>query len=137
MAETGFNWDAAFTAIDASIVLTQGGTITDTSAAISLDGKAACEVSITAAYSNDAKATSGLTVSVLRTYDATNYQVAADLPWAVEMVFTQNATRIFVFAIDPGQVGSFQILLTWGNTTGGSAVTVATAYRAATIPKAS
>ena len=137
MADTGFNWDAAWSAIDAAIVLTQGGTVTDTSDAISLDGKAACEVSIDADYSDHAKATAGLSVYLLRDVNGTDYEAVTDLPWGFEMIFTQNSTNRRTFTVDPGSVGSFKILLVWGNTTGSSAVTVATSVRYATIPVAS
>ena len=38
MADTGFNWEANWTVLDAAIALTQGATITDTSAEIDCDG---------------------------------------------------------------------------------------------------
>ena len=46
MADTGYNWEANWTVLDAAIVLTQGGTITDESAEIDCDGKAAILISI-------------------------------------------------------------------------------------------
>ena len=137
MADTGFNWDASWTVLDAAIVLTQGGTTTDTSAAVSLDVKAACEVSIDVDYSNHAKATAGLTVYVLRDVNGTDYEAIADGPWGFEMAFTQSGTNRKTFHVDPGIAGSFKIYLNWGNTTGSSVATVATSYRTATIPLAS
>ncbi len=136
MSNTGFKW-GSFATLQDAVVLTQGGTTTNESAAVSLDVKAGCEVSIVAAYSNHAKATSGLTVYVLRSLDGTNYEAAADGPFGFEMAFLQNGTRNRVFAVAPGQVGSFKILLSWGNTTSNSAVTVTTRYRTADIPAAS
>ena len=41
MADTGYNWEAAWTVLDAVIALTQAGTITDQSPEIDCDGKAA------------------------------------------------------------------------------------------------
>lgn len=137
MANTGYDWDASWTVIDAAIVLTQGGTIVDTSDAVSLDGKAACEVSIDADYSNHAKATAGLRVYVLRDINGTDYEAVADLPWGFEMPFTQAGTNRRSFVVDPGKIGRFKLYLDWGNTTGSSAVTVATSYRCATVPVAS
>ena len=46
MADTGFNWEADWTVLDAAITLTQGATITDQSAEIDCDGKAAIMISI-------------------------------------------------------------------------------------------
>ncbi len=137
MADTGYNWDAAWTVVDAAIVLTQGGTTEDTSAAISLDGKAACEVSIDADYSNHAKATGGLFIWILRQIDAAADEAEIDGPWGFEMVFTQNATNRRTFNVDAGSASSFKILLDWDNSTASAAVTVATAVKYATIPIAS
>ena len=123
--------------MDAAITLTQGGTVTDTSDAISCDGKAACEVSIDADYSNHAKATAGLLVYILRDVNGTDYEAVAGLPWGFEMPFTQAGTHRRTFTVDCSQVGNFKINLTWGNTTGSSSVTVATMVRFATIPVAS
>jgi hypothetical protein len=55
VADTGYNWDANWSVIDAAIALTQGGTIQDISAEIDLDGKAACLISFDTDYSNHAK----------------------------------------------------------------------------------
>ena len=65
MPDTGYNWDADWSVIDAAIALTQGGTIFDESAEIDLDGKAACLISFDTDYSNHAKATAGLSISIL------------------------------------------------------------------------
>ena len=136
MANTGPKW-SAWTVLQNAVVLTQGGTIVATSDAVSLDMKAGCEYSVVATYSDDAKATAGLSVSILRDVDGTNYQVAADLPQGVEMVFTQNAARSFVDSICGMLVGSFKLYLAWGNTTAGSVVTVTTRYRTCDVPVAS
>jgi hypothetical protein len=137
MANTGHDWDAAWTTIDAVIALTQGGTTTDTSAAISLDGKSACEVSIDTDYSNHAKVTAGLRVYLLRDINGTDYEASGDNPWGFEMPFTQSGSNRRTFSVDPGMVGSFKILLDWGNTTANSVATTATSYRTASIPVAS
>jgi len=136
MANTGYDW-GAYAALQSAVVLTTAGTVTNTSSEVDLDVKAGCEVSVAATYSDHVKATSGLTVYVLRSYDGTSYQVVGDEPWGFEMVFTQNATNYIVFNVDPGQAGSFKLLIVWGNTTGSSTVTVTTRYRTADIPAAS
>jgi hypothetical protein len=137
MADTGYNWDASWTAIDAAIVLTQGGTTTDTSAEIDLDGKAACLISIDTDYSDHAKATGGLFVYLLRETGDDSDEAEADGPWGFEMPFTQNGTNRKVFAISAAQFQKFKIHLDWDNSTGSSVATTRTDVKYATIPVAS
>lgn len=136
MADTGYNWDTSWTTLQNAVTLTQGGTTENTSSEVDLDGKAACEVSVDADYSNHAKATGGLFVYVLRDVNGTDYEAETDEPWGFEMVFTQNGTNRRTFSIDPGQVTKFKILLDWDNSTASSSVTVTTSYKTATIPAA-
>lgn len=137
MADTGFNWDAAWTTLDAAIVLTTGGTVNDTSAAISTDGKAVCIVSIDTDYSNHAKATGGLSIYILRDINGTDYEAIGDNPWGFEMVFTQNDTNRRAFAIDCSGINSFKIYQAWANTTANAVATTATSYIFGTVPVAS
>lgn len=137
MPDTGYNWDAAWTVIDAAIVLTQGGTIFDISAVIDCNGKASCVISIDADYSDDAKATGGLFVYVLRDIDGTVHEDEVDGPWGFEMPFAQAGTRRRTFTVDCSQISKFYLLLDWDNSTAGSIVTVATGKKYATVPAAS
>jgi hypothetical protein len=137
MADTGYNWDASWTAIDAAIVLTQGGATTDTSAEIDLDGKAACLISIDTDYSDHAKATGGLFVYLLRETGDDSDEVEADNPWGFEMPFTQNGTNRRVFPISAADFQKFKIHLDWDNSTGSSVATTRTDIKYATIPVAS
>ena len=136
MADTGYNWGAWMQCGVEAVVLTTNGTILKISDAIDLDGKAACEVSVEATYSNHAKATGGLEVAILREANAT-YQVQADSPLGWEMVFTQADTRRDVFSVSPQEVGTFKVMHDWNNTTASSTVTITTRYRTATVPVAS
>lgn len=136
MSDTGYNWGAWIQCGVEAVVLTTGGTILEISDAIDLDGKAACEVSIEATYSNHAKATGGLEIGVLGECNGT-YQVQADIGAGCEMIFTQNATNRDRISIDPQQYGTFKIMHDWNNTTASSTVTITTRYRTATIPVAS
>ena len=136
MAETGYNYgDWTQCGVEA-VVLTTGGTILELSDAISLDGIAACEVSVEATYSDHAKATGGLEIAVLGECNGT-YQVQADVGAGISMIFTQNATRRDRFSVSPSQFGSFKIMHDWNNTTASSTVTITTRYRTATVPVAS
>lgn len=137
MADTGYNWDAAWSAVDAAIVLTQGGTDTDSSATIDLDVKAACQISIDVDYSNDVKATGGLYVFILRETGDGSFEAEADVPWGFEMPFTQNGTNRVVFALSASQFQKFKIHLDWDNSTAGSVATTRTDIKYATIPAAS
>ena len=137
MADTGYNWDANWTVIDAAIVLTQGGTITDQSAEYDLDGKAACLISIDTDYSNHAKATAGLSISILRDIDDTVYESANGAAVKFEMPFTQAGTERKTFFLSAQQFQKFVLVQDWGNTTANSVATTATAIKYATIPVAS
>jgi hypothetical protein len=137
MGDTGYNWDANWSVIDAAIVLTTGGTITDTSAEIDLDGKAACLISIDTDYNDYDKVTAGLKVSILRDVDDTVYESINGASYAFEMPFTQNSTERVVIALSAAQFQKFVLRLDWGNTTASSVATTATAIKYATIPVAS
>lgn len=137
MADTGYNWDANWSVIDAAIALTQGATITDQSAEIDLDGKAACLISIDTDYSNHAKATAGLSISILRDIDDTVYESSSGAAVKFEMPFTQNDTERKTFFLSAQQFQKFVLVQDWGNTTGSSVATTATAIKYATIPVAS
>jgi len=138
MANTGHDW-GAWANIDADqpVTLTTAGTITDTSDAVDLDIKSACEVSIDADYSDHAKATGGLSVYVARDINDTDYEVVADGAWGFEMPFTQAGTHRRAFAVDPGQIGKFKIITVWANTTGSSNVAYTIKVRTASVPLAS
>ena len=137
MAETGYNWDANWTVIDASIALTQGGTIQDISAEQDLDGKAACLISFDTDYSDHAKATAGLSIKIRRDVDDTVWESDNGAAVEFEMPFTQNATERKTIFLSGEQFQKFVIQQDWGNTTGSSVATTATAIKYATIPVAS
>jgi len=137
MADTGYNWDASWSAIDAAIALTQGGTTTDNSATIDLDGKAACLISIDTDYSNHAKATGGLSVFIVKETGDGSFEAEVDGPWGFEMPFTQNGTNRKVFFLSAANFQKFQIHLDWDNSTGSSVATTRTDIKYATIPVAS
>jgi len=136
MADTGYNWSAWAQCGVEAVALTTGGTILEISDAIDLDGKAACEVSIEATYSDHAKATGGLEIAILGECNGT-YQVQQDIGNGPEMIFKQNDTIRDRFSVDPAEYGTFKIMHDWNNTTADSNVTITTRYRTATVPVAS
>jgi len=137
MADTGYNWDASWTPLDAAITLTTGGTDTHQSDEIDCDGKAAILISIDSDYSDHAKATGGLKISIRRDIDSTVYESANGASVSFEMPFTQNDTERKTIALDCSQFQKIVLMQDWLNTTASSSVTTATAYKFATIPAAS
>ena len=137
MADTGYNWDANWSVIDAAIALTTGGTVQDISAEIDLDGKAACLISFDTDYSDHAKATAGLSIKIKRDIDDTVYESDQGAAVSFEMPFTQNSTERKTIFLSAQQFQKFVIQQDWGNTTGSSVATTATAIKYATIPAAS
>ena len=137
MPDTGYNWEAAWTEIDAAIALTVAGTIQDISAKIDLDGKAACLISVDTDYSDHAKATAGLSIKILRDIDNTVYESTKGASINFEMPFTQNATERKTIFLSAQQFQKFVIQQDWGNTTENGVATTATAIKYATIPVAS
>jgi len=136
MADTGYNWGSWAQCGVEAVALTVGGTILEISDAIDLDGKAACEVSIEATYSNHAKATGGLEIAILSECNGT-YQAQQDIGVGFEMIFVQNDTVRESVKIDPQKFGTLKIMHDWNNTTADSNVTITTRYRTATVPVAS
>ena len=137
MADTGFNWEANWTVLDATTALTQGGTITDTSAEIDCDGKASIMISIDTDYSNHVKATGGLVITLLRDIDDTVYESVNGAAVTFEMPFTQNNTERKTVVISVSKIQKFVLRQDWNNTTGSSVATSATAYKFSTVPVAS
>ena len=136
MAETGYNWGAWTACGVAAETLTTGGTILLVTDAIDLDGVAACLVSISATYSDSAKATGGLEVAVLDDANGA-YQEQADIGVGFEMIYTQAGTRLLVIPIDPKYHQLFKIMCDWNNTTESSTAIITIQYKTATIPVAS
>jgi len=136
MAETGYKWGAWTQCGVEAVVLTTGGTILKLSDEIDLDNKAGCKISVAVTYSDHAKATGGLEIAVLDDCNGV-WQAQADISAGWEMLFTQNDTRLFEFAIDPKHYPKLKIMHDWNNTTADSTVTITTRYKTATVPAAS
>ncbi len=120
MATMYMDWDAAWTAVDynsgtdwTSVAIADEADLV--SDAISLDGKSACEISITA-VEDDTGAINGLLyVYVCRDVDGTNYEDFTadddnDAP-VLGAVITpfRNKTRRRTFTIDASEVSNFKI----------------------------
>ena len=133
MATEGVVWEAGWTVLDAAIALTVAGTIQDISAEIDCSGYDAIMFSIDTDYSNHAKATAGLKISIARDIDDTVYESANGYSVTFEMPFTQNATERKAFALDCSQFNKIVLIQDWGNTTGSAVATTATAYKFANL----
>ncbi len=123
--------------MDASIALTVAGTITDQSAEIDCDGKAAIMISIDTDFSDHARLTGGLEISILRDIDDTVYESANGAAVSFEMPFTQNSTERKTIALNCSQFQKIVLVQDWLNTTASAVATTATAYKFATVPVAS
>ena len=84
---TGYEWskwtellsDSPSDNPDPIMVLTQGGTTQDRSDEVDLNLKAACEISLSVTYSNDAQAAGlGLYVYLLRAFDNSDFENMSD-----------------------------------------------------------
>lgn len=122
-----YDWDASWTAVDTDLAVSSGAD--DTSDALSLDAKAAAEVSVKAVYAAGSP-TQGLKVYLLRDTDGTTYEGEADLPWGFEMPYSGGGTYRRSFSVDPSRLGGFKILVTNDS---GVQVTVTTKVRYAVI----
>ena len=130
---TGYDWPA-WSAIDAAIVLTQGGTVTDFSAVKTMDIKASCRISIDADYSNHAKATGGLFIFIVNETGDGSYEADADNPWGFEMEFTQSGTNRKVFYLSGLQYNKFKLFMRWDNSTASSVATIRTDLMFSDVP---
>ena len=138
MADTGYNWEANWTTLEAALAQQEGeASATHQLDEVDLDGKAACLISIDTDYSNHAKATAGLKVYVLRDIDDTVYESVNCASVAFEMYFTQNSTERKTIFLSAQQFQKFVLYFVWGNTTTDSIATSAVAIKYATVPAAS
>lgn len=120
MATQYYDWDASWTVVDyssgtdwTSVAIADEADLT--SDALSLDTKAACEISVTCVEDNTGACDGNVYVYVCRDVDGTNYEDFTadddnDAP-ALLMVIdpVQNKTRRKTATIDAGEVSSFKI----------------------------
>ena len=133
MATGTYKWNDSWTTIQNGVVLTQGGTTTDLSSEVDVDNHAEILLSVTAVYSNHAKATAGLSIYIRRDVDDTNYETVEGAAVAFEMPFEQNATQYKAISFSVANFDQFKVYACWGNTTASSAVTVTTRWKYANM----
>lgn len=140
MADTGFNWDAAWTFVkddagtdwDADLLADNGTEVSNT--AIDLDGKAACEVGIALAEDNTGAIDGVVTVFVLGYGGIADEETTTGTPWSFTITPVTNDTVYKRFAVDPASYGDFKIAVL---NESGQELAVSVKYRTATIPVAS
>lgn len=137
MPNTGHDWDADFTTIDAAVVLTTAGTVEHTSAVQDNDIKSGCIISIDTDYSAHAKATGGLEVYIFRHIGGAVYEDFDSGGFKFEMPFDESGTRRRAFAVGAAMTNKFKVGLKWLNTTGSAVATTKTAIMQADVPLAS
>lgn len=120
MGSQYIDWDAAWTAVTYSTgtaftsvaIADEADLVSD---AISLDGKAACEISVTAVEDNTGAINGLLYVYVCRDVDGTNYEDFTadddnDAPaLGCQITPFQNKTRRKTFTIGADEVSSFKV----------------------------
>ena len=138
MAGTGYDWGSFAFATNAdaagnwdAVDLTTGGN--DTSAAISLDTLAACEVGVTA-YIASGTVTGVVYVYLFGDADGTNYEAPNRASFAFTFTPVEADTVYKRFAVLPKHFGSFKINIANAS---GATVALSVKYRTATIPVAS
>jgi hypothetical protein len=140
MADTGFNWDDTWTATQKGAADWTADALadaaTETSDATSLDGKAACNVSITLTEDNTGAIDGQVTVHILKDVDGTNYEQAdgTGSPQTVLITPVQNDTVYKVFSVNPANANSMKIAV---ENQGGQELAVTVKHIFATIPAAS
>lgn len=120
MGSAYYDWDAAWTVVDynsgtdwTSIAIADEGDLV--SDALSLDGKAGCEISVTCVEDNTGACDGNVYVYVCRDIDGTNYEDFTadddnDAPaLGCRIVPVQNKTKRKTFFVDAGQVSSFKV----------------------------
>lgn len=131
MADTGFNW-AATAELDAMGSVADGAD--DTSPALDLDGKAACQIGLTI-LASDVAVDGVVTIFVLGCVDDVNYETMTDgSAWSFTVTPEQDATVYKVFSVDPSMYAKFKIGV---SNESGPALTFTIDYYTATIPVAS
>jgi hypothetical protein len=146
MANTGYKWGSwAFVQItgpadwDGTAINDDAGQL---SLALSLDQKAACQVSLQVVEDNTGAINGLCTVAILCDTDGTNYEDAPGLayaqvgcPYKFLFAAVQNDTVFITFSVDPKQFGSNPKIYLLNES--GQQLVVDARYRTADIPVAS
>ena len=139
MADTGYNWDAAWSAMQIAAGDWTANAIadnaTETGDAFSLDGKAAAVISIAAVEDNTGAIDGVCTVYILGDVDGTNYEeTTIGNPFLFTFTPVQNDTVYTRFRLLGSDFSNIKIAVL---NEGGQELALTIKYRYATIPVAS
>lgn len=138
MADTGYNWDAAWSAMrigagnwtDAAV----NDNATATGDALDCDNKAAVQVSIKAVEDNTGAIDGVVTVYFLRDCDGTNYETTSMASYSASFKPVQNSTVYWSVALDCSQWNKFKVACL---NESGQQLVLTVKYIFATVPAAS
>lgn len=139
MADTGFNWDASWSAMQKSATDWTSDAIadaaTETGDAVDMDNKASINISI-AAYEDNTGAIDGdVTVHVLGDIDGTNYEEPnLGNTYAFSFTPVQNDTIYVQFTLYGSDWTKFKIAI---ENQGGQEIAFTVKYKYSTVPVAS
>lgn len=121
MASAYYDWDANWTVVEDGTGAITARALADeadlVSNAISLDGKAACEISVVAVEDNTGACDGDLLIYICRDTDGTNYEDFTadddnDSPALMGIIdAVQAKTKRRTFTVDAGEVSSFKVAL--------------------------
>ena len=138
MADTGYNWDAAWSAYQKS-----GGdwtsdaladAATETGDGLDCDGKAAVQISVTAVEDNTGAIDGVVTVYFMRDVDGTNWETQSLASYAASFTPVQNDTVYWSAALDCSQWNDVKVAI---ENQSGQELAITVKYLFATVPAAS
>jgi len=137
-SNTGIDWAAWADWADygTPIALTVAGTITDLSPEIDCDGKSDIMISIDTTFSDHARLTGGLVISILRDVNSTEFETADVASVHFELKYNQNGDQRKAFPLDVSQFSKIKIQQDWENTTASAVATTKTNYKFGDVPAA-
>jgi len=138
MANTGYSW-SAYSAVQKSAgdwsSDALGDTVTETGDSTSIDGKAACVVTVTAVEDNTGAIDGVATIYILNDIDGTNFEEpGVGNPFAVNFTPVQNDTVRIPVPVDPRIYKNFKVAV---ENQSGQEIAVSVRIATADIPLAS
>lgn len=138
MADTGYNWDAAWSAMQIGAADWTANAIadnaTETGDFLDCDGKAAVQISITAVEDNTGAIDGDATVYFLRDCDGTNPETVSMASYAAAFRPVQNSTVYWSAALDCARWNKLKVAV---KNEAGQELALTIKYIFATVPVAS
>lgn len=138
MADTGYNWEAAWSAYQKSAVDWTSDDLadaaTETGDALDCDGKAAVQISITAVEDNTGAIDGAVTVHIMREVDDGTFETQSLASFAASFTPVQNATVYKSYPLDCSQWNQIKVAV---ENQSGQTLAISVKYIFATVPAAS